>query len=42
MGRRELFVAEAEFLHHAGPEIVHDHIGGGDRRPDRGDALRGF
>ena len=40
--RRELFVAEAEFLHHAGAEIVHDHIGGGDQRPDRRDALRGF
>ena len=42
MRRRELFVAEAELLHHTGAEVVHDHIGGGDQRADRGDALRGF
>ena len=39
---RELFVAKAEFFSHTRTEVVDARIGGGDRRPDRGDALRGF
>src|SRR5215472_91832 len=38
--RRERFVIEAKPAHHARPEILDDHIGGGGESPDRVDGWR--